>query len=156
MKMPTMAEVVAEEATLQFTKFDNQTALAIGNQLVALAQERHAAVTIDITRCRQQLFHAALPGTAIDNDEWLKRKINVVYQFGVSSLHKQLEMTAQGRSIEEASLVNKYQFAAAGGCFPVVLKDTGLIGTIAVSGMASEEDHQLIVDELTAFLTPIK
>ncbi len=91
MKMPTMAEVVAEEATLQFTKFDNQTALAIGNQLVALAQERHAAVTIDITRCRQQLFHAALPGTAIDNDEWLKRKINVVYQFGVSSFINSLK-----------------------------------------------------------------
>ncbi|GHP13277.1 UPF0303 protein [Lentilactobacillus fungorum] len=152
MQMPTIEEVTQEERTLQFTKFDNQTALELGYQLVQLAQNRRAAVTIDITRNRQQLFHAALPGTAIDNDEWLKRKINTVYQFGVSSLHKQLEMEEQGRTIEEASLVNKFQFAAAGGCFPVILKGTGLIGTIAVSGMASEEDHQLIVDCLTDFL----
>lgn len=151
MKMPTMAEVQAEEADLQFTQFSNETALQIGQQLVALARERQAAVTIDITRNRQQLFHAAMPGTAIDNDKWLQRKINTVYEYGTSSLHKQLEMAARGQTLEEAAALDARHYAAAGGGFPVIIKGTGLVGSIAVSGLASEEDHQLIVDELHAF-----
>lgn len=151
MKMPTMVEVQAEEADLQFTSFSNETALKIGQQLVTLAQERQAAVTIDITRNRQQLFHAAMPGTAINNDKWLQRKINTVYEYGTSSLHKQLEMAARGQTLEEAAALDARQYAAAGGGFPVIIKGTGLVGSIAVSGLASEEDHQLIVDELRAF-----
>lgn len=150
--MPTLAEVQAEEATLQFTQFSNTTALQVGQRLVALAQARSAAVTIDITRNRQQLFHAALPGTAIDNDKWLQRKINTVYEYGTSSLQKQLEMTARGQTLEEAAALDGHHYAAAGGGFPVNLKGTGFIGSIAVSGLASEEDHQLIVDALREFL----
>ncbi|KRL95461.1 heme-degrading domain-containing protein [Levilactobacillus hammesii] len=152
MKMPVMAEVQADEAALQFSQFSNTTALQLGAQLVARAQAQNAAVTIDITRNRQQLFHAAMPGTAIDNDKWLQRKINTVYEYGTSSLRKQLEMTARGQTLEEAAALDGHDYAAAGGGFPVVLRGTGLIGSIAVSGLASGEDHQLIVETLREFL----
>ncbi|KRM12808.1 heme-degrading domain-containing protein [Paucilactobacillus suebicus] len=152
MIMPTSQEVEQEEKELQFTKFDNDTALQLGYRLVEMAKAKSAPVTIDITRTRQQLFHAALPGTAIDNDKWLQRKINTVYNFGTSSLAQQLKMEAENRGLDDASLLDKTKYAAAGGAFPVVIKGTGLIGTIAVSGMQSEEDHQLIVDCLKEFL----
>ncbi|GAK31386.1 hypothetical protein WOSG25_090840 [Weissella oryzae SG25] len=146
MQIPSLETVVAQEAKLQFDQFDNDTALEIGYRLVKLAQAEAAPVTIDITRAHQQLFHAALAGTALDNDKWLQRKINTVYNFGSSSLALQIKMTSEQRSLEEASLLNKFEYAAAGGAFPVNVKGTGLVGTIAVSGMRSEEDHQLIVD----------
>lgn len=150
--MLTITDVAKQETTLQFNHFTNDDAWVLGNQLVARAQAKRAAVTIDITRCHQQLFHAALPGTAIDNDQWLQRKINTVYHFGQSSLALQLKCEQEHRSLEEASLLPAKDYAAAGGAFPINIIGTGLVGTIAVSGMLSEEDHQLIVDCLSDFL----
>lgn len=150
--MVTIQTVTEQEQQLQFDSFSNQTALALGAALVKLATTRNNSVTIDITRNRQQLFHAAMPGTAIDNDAWLQRKINTVYQFGTSSLKCQLEMEQKNQSFEDATLLDHHQFAAAGGAFPVTIKGTGVIGTIAVSGLESKQDHQLIIDCLQEFL----
>lgn len=150
--MPTQTDVAQQEGQLQFTHFTNQDAWQIGSQLVALATQRDASVTIDITRNRQQLFHAALPGTSVDNDQWLQRKINTVYHFGQSSLALQLQCEARDCTLYEASLLDPQQYVAAGGAFPVRIANVGVVGTIAVSGLASEEDHQLIVDCLTQYL----
>lgn len=150
--MVNIKEVEAQEKKYQFNDFSNETALQLGAKLAQLAFSRSNSVTIDITRARQQLFHAAMPGTAIDNDQWLKRKINTVYEFGTSSLRCQLDMEDRDQSLEDATLLDKHLFAAAGGAFPVNVKKTGFVGTIAVSGLASEEDHQLIIDCLEEFL----
>lgn len=150
--MPTLAEVTQQEQELQFDRFTNQDAWALGNLLVQQAEKKHASVSIDITRCRQQLFHVALPGTSIDNDQWLSRKINTVYHFGQSSLALQLKSEAEHRSLAEASLLDPQQYAAAGGAFPITITGVGVVGTVAVSGMASEEDHQLIIDCLRDYL----
>lgn len=34
-------------------------------------------------------------------------------------------------------------YAPAGGCFPLCIKGAGMVGTLAISGMASHEDHAL-------------
>ena len=44
------------------------------------------------------------------------------------------------------------QFAAHGGAFPILLRGTGCIGTVAVSGLPQLEDHRLVVETLKAFL----
>jgi Uncharacterized conserved protein len=54
--MLTITDVAKQETTLQFNHFTNDDAWVLGNQLVARAQAKKAAVTIDITRCHQQLF----------------------------------------------------------------------------------------------------
>ena len=40
----------------------------------------------------------------------------------------------------------------AGGGFPVTVKDAGVIGVIAVSGLPEREDHGVVVDALCAYL----
>ncbi len=69
-----LAELLDQERRLTFPRFDNETALALGSMLVDTARARGLPVTIDERRAGQQLFHAALPGTAADNDEWVRRK----------------------------------------------------------------------------------
>lgn len=148
----TREEIQVQEERLQFDKFDNDTAFKIGESIVKKAMERNLAVTVDITRCRQQLFHIALPGTAADNDEWLKRKVNTVYRFGKSSLSMELELKEKNTTMEEAYYVSSETYVAAGGAFPVRIRNTGLIGTIGVSGLASSEDHALVVESIEEYL----
>ncbi len=76
-----------QEEDLQFRQFDNNTALRLGMQIVEVARQGRKAITVDIVRNGHQLFHCALPGTAPDNDAWVRRKSNVVTRFGHSSYY---------------------------------------------------------------------
>jgi uncharacterized protein (UPF0303 family) len=147
----TPEELLAQEAELQFERFDNDTALALGQALVDAARRDGLAVTVDVRRGEQQLFHAALPGTAADNDAWIERKNRVVRRFGHSSFYvgRQLE----GTTMEEKFLLDGTRFAAHGGAFPVIVRDVGVVGTVTVSGLPQAEDHRLVVAVLRAFLS---
>jgi uncharacterized protein (UPF0303 family) len=62
----------------------------------------------------------------------------------------QLEMT--GETLESRKLDPK-DLAAGGGGFPIVVKSSGPIGSICVSGMVNHlDDHRPIVDALTSHL----
>src|ERR1700686_2766548 len=82
-----LKELGQQEEVIQFASFSNDTALAVGMALVKAAREKGKAVTVDITRGGQQLFHFAMAGTSIDNGEWVKRKNRVVNRFGHSSYY---------------------------------------------------------------------
>src|SRR5438132_11641219 len=70
-----------QEEELRFVEFTNETALQLGLQLMKQAKEEGKALTIDICRNGQQLFHCALAGTSADNDAWIRRKNNVVNRY---------------------------------------------------------------------------
>ncbi|HYL19378.1 MAG TPA: heme-degrading domain-containing protein [Burkholderiales bacterium] len=141
-----------QEEELQFRRFDNDTALRIGLRLVELAKAANKAITVDIVRNGQQLFHCALAGTAPDNDEWARRKGNAVMRFGHSSYYMGTHYRARGTTFEEASRLDLNQYAAHGGAFPIVVKDVGLVGSVAVSGLPQAEDHELVVGVLREFV----
>jgi uncharacterized protein (UPF0303 family) len=61
-------------------------------------------------------------------------------------------LKSKGKSIEEAYLISEREYAPHGGCFPVFVKDTGMVGTITVSGLPQEEDHKLVVQAIREFL----
>ena len=70
----------------------------------------------------------------------------------MSSLRFMYWLEMMRESLEDRKL-NPQDYAAEGGGFPIRLKDTGLIGSICVSGLSNHlDDHQLIVDSLTEFL----
>ncbi|MEJ2748615.1 MAG: heme-degrading domain-containing protein [Anaerolineae bacterium] len=148
----TLKNLLQEEAELQFSRFNEDTAWEIGSQLVARAVHEHLPITIDITRAGHQLFHASRPGTAPDNDEWVKRKVRLVMRVGHSSFYIGQWLKSEGKRIEEALLLPESDYAPHGGCFPIIVKGTGLVGTITVSGLAQEEDHRLVVEAIHAYL----
>ncbi len=151
-----LKQLLQEEQELQFTKFNEVTAWQIGSQLVEQGTQANLPITIDITRGTHQLFHASLPGTSPDNDEWVKRKIRLVYRFGHSSYYMGQLLKSKGKRLEEAYLLSESEYAPHGGCFPVILKDTGVIGTITISGLPQEEDHKLVVQVIRNYLAQEK
>lgn len=144
--------LLLEEEELQFAKFNADVAWQIGSDLIEKAKSANLSITVDIAQGTHQLFHASRPGTSADNDEWVKRKVRLVYRFGHSSFYIGQLLKSKGKKIEEAYLVSEAEYAPHGGCFPVFIKGSGIIGTITVSGLAQEDDHQLVVDAIRNYL----
>jgi|SRR5579859_912416 len=140
-----LLELRKQETELQFTRFTHDMALALGLALLAAARNKGKAVTIDICRSGQQLFHYAMEGTSRDNDEWIRRKNNVVNRFGHSSYYLGISLKKAGQTIEEKYLISSHDYAAHGGAFPLIITDVGVVGTITVSGLPQQEDHELVV-----------
>lgn len=147
-----LAELLDQERRLTFPRFDNDTAIDLGLAVVAEARAKALPVTVDVTRAGQQIFHMALPGTVADNDHWVARKVALVMRFGHSSFYMGRKAAAKGVPFHETYLVDPTAFAPHGGCFPIVVEGTGLVGTVTVSGLPQEEDHKLVVEVLERFL----
>ena len=149
---PTIAELEDQEQRLQFTRFDNHDAWNLGGRLVELATTRELAVTIDIRRHGQQLFHAALPGTTPENDSWIERKVRVVDRFAASSLLVRLRLAESDQTLDQNLGVDPTLYAAHGGCFPLRIRDVGVVGTVTVSGLPQIQDHALVVEAIDSVL----
>ena len=147
-----LKDLLDQEESLQFPQFNEDTAWALGGLLMEIARAENLPVTIDITRGTHQLFHASRPGTSADNDEWVKRKVNLVYRMGHSSFYLGQLLKSRGKCIADAWLIPESDYAPHGGCFPIIVKDTGVVGTVTVSGLAQEDDHALVVRALKEFL----
>jgi len=57
----------------------------------------------------------------------------------------------------ETTLLDRYalastDFSSHGGAFPVQVKEVGVIGSIAVSGLPQRDDHELVVEALCVAL----
>lgn len=151
-----LRQLLQEEDDLQFSSFNETTAWQLGSQLVVHAVKNNLPVTLDITRNTHQLFHASMLGTSADNDEWIKRKVNLVYRFGHSSFYMGQLLKRKGKRIEEEYLVSETEYAPHGGCFPIIVKGTGIVGTLTVSGLPQEEDHKLAVFAIRNYLAQEK
>jgi uncharacterized protein (UPF0303 family) len=144
--------LLLEEEELQFTRFNADVAWQIGCEFAARAKADNLPITVDITQGDHQLFHLSRPGTSTDNDEWVKRKTRIVYRFCHSSLYLGELLRSKGKSVEEAYLIPEAQYAPHGGGFPVVIRGSGMVGAVTVSGLTQEDDHQLVVDVLRDYL----
>jgi len=152
--------LLALETELQFDHFDHDVAWALGCSIVEFARSRSAGVVVNIRRNGQRLFHAALPGTAADNDDWIERKSRVVDRFGHSSLYLGALLASAENRFSESSFEQSYRldaalFAAHGGAFPVIVRGSGVVGTVAVSGLPQLDDHALVVEGLRKFLASL-
>jgi uncharacterized protein (UPF0303 family) len=59
--------------------------------------------------------------------------------------------------IKKDNLSNRYglspeRYTASGGSVPIIIKSTGIVGTITISGMTQEEDHYFITDSIESYL----
>ena len=147
-----LKKLLQQEEEIQFSSFTNEMAFTVGTALLEAAKSKDKPVTIDITRSGQQLFHYAMQGTSLDNDVWIRRKNNVVNRFGHSSFYMGISLQSKGQTIEEKYLISSSEYAAHGGAFPLIIQGVGVVGTITVSGLPQQEDHELVVTILKQFL----
>jgi uncharacterized protein (UPF0303 family) len=146
-----IAAIVAQESTLILPEFTPDTAWQIGTTLRELAIERKTPLVIDVRRFgapAQQLFYCALAGTTPDNQRWVQRKINVVARFHKSSYHVGRLLEQAGLSFNARYNLPEEDYAAHGGCFPIHVRNAGIVGSVTVSGLPQREDHNLVVEAL--------
>ncbi|MCL8251573.1 heme-degrading domain-containing protein [Aeromicrobium fastidiosum] len=145
-------ELEEQERTLVLDSFDETDAWELGSALRQAAVAQGLPVAISVRRNGQRLFHTALPGASADNDDWLERKCAVVDRYGRSSLRVGEQFRVAGRSFDADSRLDTSRFAAHGGAFPIIVRGTGCVGTVAVSGLPQRDDHRLVVETLRAFV----
>jgi len=147
-----IALIKRQETELVFDRFDENVAFEIGSLLRRRALDSGLPVVIDIRNFDRPLFYAALPGSAGNNFNWARRKINTVSMFRKSTYRMVLEMARPDSVFPPRYGLDMSEYALAGGGFPVSVKGAGVVGVIAVSGLPDRQDHGLIVAALCEFL----
>jgi uncharacterized protein (UPF0303 family) len=142
----------AQERTLVLPDFDEDAAYALGNAIRAKCAAVGAPIVIDIRSPARRLFFAALAGSAADNEDWARRKGNVVLRRHESSMLAAEILMSEGRSQWRDAALEVKDFALHGGGFPVRVRGVGVVASVAVSGLPSHEDHDVIVRTLAEYL----
>lgn len=138
-----------EELVLDY--FDCNAAWKVGCRIREKALEQGYKIAAAVTMNRKRLFYMSVEGTSPINEHWIHRKENTVYTFYKSSYEMSLYMQLKADRIGPRYGLEDKEYAAAGGCVPVIVKGAGFVGTVAVSGLSEEEDHNLVVETLREF-----
>jgi uncharacterized protein (UPF0303 family) len=141
-----------QEEALRFDAFSEEDAWSLGSLMRERAAAKGLPLVIDIRIAGRPLFYTALPGTTPDNPDWVRRKINVVMRYHMSSYRKGRELAASGAPLDEGRGVLPIDMAPHGGCFPIHVRGTGIVGTVTVSGIPQREDHGFVFECLCKHL----
>ncbi len=142
-------ELLKQEEDFSFSSFDNEDAIALGQEMLKIAISQKAPVIVEVRIGQQIIFHAALPGTTSKNDWWINRKFRVVEKFKHSSIYVRVSFEENNQSFEEHSGLDNELYAAHGGGFPIIVAGQGVVGVALVSGLPQVEDHKMIIQGLT-------
>lgn len=142
-----------EEQQLQFSAFTAETALELGNFIIAYAKEQYPmrGIAVHIEKNRQPLFTHMMEGTTLWNQDWYLAKKNVVDHFGKSSAHVAAMFAENDWDFATVSGLDTTAYRPVGGSFPLIVKNAGVIGSLTVAGLSAAEDHACLVDALAAF-----
>ena len=152
MKNELLNELLAQEDEIQLPYFNNQTAWDLGNAIKLAAEKLSASVAIEVYAFEHVLFSYFMPGTNKDNHEWVRRKRQTVMRFGHSSYYTGQYNASKNRDFEAQPHIDPKEYCAHGGSFPIRIKNSGIVGTVTVSGLPQEVDHQLAIDALRQIL----
>lgn len=142
-----IAELEQQERDLVLDSFDHDTAWRLGSRIAELAREAGAAVAVDIRRPGLLLFRAALPGSTPDQESWIARKSAVVLRLETSSALADARFTAAGADPSARGWLGP-EYAVTGGSVPIRVRGVGVVAAATVSGLASLDDHALVVQAL--------
>ena len=141
-----------QEAMALFPSFNEEAAFDLGSLIYGIARSKRSPVVVNIRTSDRALFHAAMPGATPDNDEWVRRKSNLVLRYHQSSMLFGDTLAIKGRQINPDMGIDYPDYAAHGGSFPLRVRDAGVIGAITVSGLPQLDDHAMIIEGLTQYL----
>ena len=141
-------DLETELAELQLPHFDAAVAWQIGRAIHDRAEAEGKRIAIEVSRPGQQLFYCVMPGIAPDSTAWIRRKRNVVERFHKSSLLMKLLADQAQRDMHQRYSLNPDDYCASGGGVPIVVRGSGCIGAVTVSGMTQFDDHAWGVDAI--------
>ena len=107
-------------------------------------------IAIKITVNHIVVFSYVQDGACKSNVDWAMRKQRIVEDEEMCTLRHRVWMELTDNTWETRKL-DPNDYSEHGGGFPIRIKDTGVIGSITVSGLPHLEDHQIIVDALEEY-----
>lgn len=143
--------IIAQEQRLVFPSFNEQDAFAIGVALKTKADAGDLPMVIHIALWDRNLFYFARPGTSADNEDWVRRKINLVRRLHKSSYRIGRELEERGITLADRNL-SEADHAPHGGSFPIRLVNAGIIGTVTISGLPQRDDHTMVASTIAEHL----
>lgn len=147
---PQWVEILANhEQVLRYSQFTRKMALELALKIIQLVEEKYReSVAVRIVEDQTTIFAYKMPGTSLENDWWMDRKLAVTRYTGTSSLRAYVEAEAGLRHAFWQERADN--FAACGGCFPILPADGSMPWAfVLVSGLPHHLDHQVIVDAIS-------
>jgi len=122
--------------------------------------EKPVVIDITLANSNHVLFHTATrSGTQPDNDHWVARKRKTVLRWGVSTYYMHVKMMGnEGHFRDKYALGDRAgEYAIYGGGVPVKVKGVeGVVAVVVVSGLAQEEDHKAVVEQMSRLIQEMK
>lgn len=135
---------------IEFDHFTNQDAYLLGSYIAQKSIEQNYAIIVDIEKNHNLVFTYAQDGSSPNNRYYLEKKKNVVNRFYTSS-------KLIGEKLENTHMTFKQRYgegdyAPVPGACPIFVQGVGIVGVIAISGLSSQEDHNLIMEGMLYLL----
>lgn len=133
--------LIADEALYAGLPVDGAALLALALDLLDRAP---APIAVKIEIAGRTLVEIAQDGTAGDNSRFLDLKIATVLGCGHSSLWWHHHLRSTDRTLADVAWADPRRVVDMGGGMPLFAGGR-LVGAVAVSGLAHEDDHALLV-----------
>lgn len=142
------AALLADEALYATLPLDGKALLALA---LAVLDAAPAPVAVKIVIAGRTIVEIAEDGTAGDNSHFLDLKLATVRGCGHSSLWWHHHLRATGRTLKDVDWADPFRVVDMGGGMPLFAGGR-VIGGIAVSGLAHEDDHAVLMTAARAVL----
>ena len=141
------AVIEEQERVLRFRSIDLDTIYRVCCRAVERLKSMKAPCYIRAVVNKTVVFAQCLEGASCNNEEWAKRKAALCERYWMSSLHAARNLEKKGQTLETCGM-NSTEYGLSGGSFPILLESGLCIGSITVSGLKGEEDHQIVVSAI--------
>ena len=141
-----------EARTLELESLSQKEAIEIGEIAMDFGFDRGLGIAVEVRLKDWIVFHASLPGSDKENDQWIAKKARVVLITGTSTMYERVLAEEQGINWYETNGLSEETHAVHGGGLPLNVKGMGCVGILLISGLPQVQDHLLGVEVLTEFL----
>lgn len=143
-----LKELTQLEQKYVFRAFNANTAFKLGNYLAKKAMREKLPIVIDISTPTKQYFHFAAEGSTANNENFIRRKRNVVFLFFHSTMWVDEKVKGDSTAMHQKYGTNDQDYSILHGGFPIMIRNQGVVAAFCVSGLTQEEDHALVIEAL--------
>ena len=148
----TSSQLLVEEQILTLPSLSAAEALEVGEIAKSLGMARNLPIATEVRLGDWIIYHASLPGSKPENDQWMSRKARVVILKHHSTMYERVSAEERGVDWHKENNLLDETHAIHGGGLPLITKNEGFVGMLLISGLPQIEDHLLGVEVLTEFL----
>ncbi|MBM6929691.1 heme-binding protein [[Clostridium] spiroforme] len=132
---PDKHDVLKQEESLVFCHFNKEMASKLIENIIAIAKNYHKSISARI------IYEEKMLSEYHSDNSWLERKEKVCLETKHSSYYAFLDNMD---SHQYDYMIHDESYGICGGSFPLIVNQQ-LKGTITVSGLRPNEDHDVVV-----------